>query len=186
MRQGRTCCRCVPARQFGCAVFSAGIEVPRCTSGALPDGFVRMECKRMHAGGGPVSPSVHAQKHCFCQSAAAVLCHKTAHQSACAIINCSESMTPSAPPAGGAPCSPIKTIAVFCGFSAGRRPEYMQAARDLGAEMARRNVGLVYGGGGRLPVCCPSLPSSQAILFVSPRVARGARREGARAQVAAA
>jgi len=25
----------------------------------------------------------------------------------------------------------------------------MQAARDLGAEMARRNIGLVYGGGAR-------------------------------------
>ncbi len=38
---------------------------------------------------------------------------------------------------------------MFCGFNAGSRPEYMQAARDLGAEMARRNIGLVYGGGAR-------------------------------------
>jgi hypothetical protein len=58
-------------------------------------------------------------------------------------------MPPTALPAGGAPRNAIRTIAVFCGFNTGSRPEYMQAARDLGAEMARRNIGLVYGGGAR-------------------------------------
>src|SRR5205085_10872106 len=33
------------------------------------------------------------------------------------------------------------------GSSAGARPEYAEAARDLAAELARRRLGLVYGGG---------------------------------------
>ena len=38
-------------------------------------------------------------------------------------------------------------ICVFCGSSPGRVPAYAAAARELGALMARRNIGLVYGGG---------------------------------------
>ena len=38
-------------------------------------------------------------------------------------------------------------LCVFCGSSAGARPEYAEAARDLAAELARRRLGLVYGGG---------------------------------------
>jgi uncharacterized protein (TIGR00730 family) len=38
-------------------------------------------------------------------------------------------------------------ICVFCGSSAGRSPAYAAAARDLGAHLARRGIGLVYGGG---------------------------------------
>ena len=38
-------------------------------------------------------------------------------------------------------------ICVFCGSSAGFRPAYAEAARALGAELARRGIGLVYGGG---------------------------------------
>lgn len=38
-------------------------------------------------------------------------------------------------------------IAVFCGASAGSSPEYVAAAKALGEEMARRGIGLVYGGG---------------------------------------
>jgi hypothetical protein len=41
----------------------------------------------------------------------------------------------------------MKRICVFCGSSAGSRPEYRACAEDLGAELARRNIGLVYGGG---------------------------------------
>jgi uncharacterized protein (TIGR00730 family) len=41
----------------------------------------------------------------------------------------------------------IANICVFCGASAGNRPEYLQAARQLGQEMAERGLGLVYGGG---------------------------------------
>jgi uncharacterized protein (TIGR00730 family) len=40
----------------------------------------------------------------------------------------------------------MKRICVFCGSSSGARPEYAQAARQLGRAMARRNLGLVYGG----------------------------------------
>jgi len=40
-----------------------------------------------------------------------------------------------------------KKICVFCGSSAGKRKEYTQAAENLGTEIARRNLGLVFGGG---------------------------------------
>jgi uncharacterized protein (TIGR00730 family) len=38
-------------------------------------------------------------------------------------------------------------VCVFCGSSPGRSPEYAAAARRLGSLLARRGVGLVYGGG---------------------------------------
>jgi uncharacterized protein (TIGR00730 family) len=41
----------------------------------------------------------------------------------------------------------MKRICVFCGSSAGNRPEYRVAAEGLGAELVRRKIGLVYGGG---------------------------------------
>ncbi len=41
----------------------------------------------------------------------------------------------------------MKRICVFCGSSSGNRPEYRVAAEELGAELVRRNIGLVYGGG---------------------------------------
>ncbi|HYL93538.1 MAG TPA: TIGR00730 family Rossman fold protein [Alphaproteobacteria bacterium] len=41
----------------------------------------------------------------------------------------------------------IKRICVFCGSSFGTRPAYKQAARNLGELLARRGVGVVYGGG---------------------------------------
>ncbi|EFN51355.1 hypothetical protein CHLNCDRAFT_28106 [Chlorella variabilis] len=41
----------------------------------------------------------------------------------------------------------FRKIAVFCGASSGSNPLYIEAARLLGAEMARRGIGLVYGGG---------------------------------------
>lgn len=37
-------------------------------------------------------------------------------------------------------------VCVFCGSSAGARPDYAEAAAALGAEIARRGLGLVYGG----------------------------------------
>ena len=40
----------------------------------------------------------------------------------------------------------MKNICVYCGSSAGRLPEYAQAARALAAAMVQRNLGLVYGG----------------------------------------
>ncbi len=38
-------------------------------------------------------------------------------------------------------------ICVFCGSSSGRASAYAAAARELGALLARRGFGLVYGGG---------------------------------------
>ncbi|WP_394828699.1 TIGR00730 family Rossman fold protein [Pendulispora albinea] len=37
-------------------------------------------------------------------------------------------------------------ICVFCGSSAGKRPDYMEAARAFGHLLATRGIGLVYGG----------------------------------------
>jgi len=41
----------------------------------------------------------------------------------------------------------MKRICVFCGSSSGRRPEYRAATEELGVELVRHNIGLVYGGG---------------------------------------
>ncbi|MGB7406742.1 MAG: TIGR00730 family Rossman fold protein [Pacificimonas sp.] len=41
----------------------------------------------------------------------------------------------------------MQRIAVYCGSSEGARPVYGDAARALGAELARRGLGTVYGGG---------------------------------------
>ena len=41
----------------------------------------------------------------------------------------------------------MKKIAVFCGSGVGTRPQYKQVAEQLGEELVKRNIGLVYGGG---------------------------------------
>src|SRR5262245_38131699 len=41
----------------------------------------------------------------------------------------------------------VKRVCVFCGSNAGARPAYAEAARSLGEMLARRGLGLVYGGG---------------------------------------
>ncbi|MCX7718777.1 MAG: TIGR00730 family Rossman fold protein [Candidatus Sumerlaeaceae bacterium] len=41
----------------------------------------------------------------------------------------------------------MKRVCVFCGSSAGERPVYAQAARELGRVLAERGIGMVYGGG---------------------------------------
>ena len=41
----------------------------------------------------------------------------------------------------------MKRICVFCGSSPSSRPEYGAAAEEMAAELVRRNIGLVYGGG---------------------------------------
>jgi hypothetical protein len=43
----------------------------------------------------------------------------------------------------------MKRLAVYCGSSMGANPAFAQTARALGEEMARRGIGLVYGGGHR-------------------------------------
>ena len=40
----------------------------------------------------------------------------------------------------------IERICVFCGSRPGSRPEYLEAARELGRLLAERRIGLVYGG----------------------------------------
>jgi uncharacterized protein (TIGR00730 family) len=41
----------------------------------------------------------------------------------------------------------VRAVCVFCGASSGRLAAYADAARSLGAAVARRGFGLVYGGG---------------------------------------
>ena len=41
----------------------------------------------------------------------------------------------------------MKRLCVFCGANAGTRAEYGASARELSAALARRGLGLVYGGG---------------------------------------
>ena len=41
----------------------------------------------------------------------------------------------------------MKRLAVYCGSSMGRDPAFAETADSLGREMARRGIGLVYGGG---------------------------------------
>jgi len=41
----------------------------------------------------------------------------------------------------------MKRICVFCGSSPGARSEYARVARQLGAMLAQRKIGLVFGGG---------------------------------------
>ena len=43
--------------------------------------------------------------------------------------------------------SPLSSICVYCGSGDGKGAVYMQAAEDLGRDMAQRGIGLVYGGG---------------------------------------
>ena len=39
-----------------------------------------------------------------------------------------------------------RSIAVFCAAAEGARPEYREAARELGQKLAQRGIGLIYGG----------------------------------------
>ncbi len=41
----------------------------------------------------------------------------------------------------------MKSITVFCGSSSGFRPEYAEAAKELGRNLVERNIRLIYGGG---------------------------------------
>jgi uncharacterized protein (TIGR00730 family) len=40
----------------------------------------------------------------------------------------------------------LQRVCVFCGSSLGAQPAYLETARALGEELARRDIGLVYGG----------------------------------------
>ena len=67
----------------------------------------------------------------------------------------------------------VKRVCVFCGSSPGARADYADAARALAAELARRRLGLVYGGG------------SVGIMGVARRRRAGRRRRGHRRHPAA-
>src|SRR4029453_8153721 len=41
----------------------------------------------------------------------------------------------------------MKRVCVFCGSSVGTRPVYAEAAREMGALLAKKGIALVYGGG---------------------------------------
>ncbi|RYX86519.1 TIGR00730 family Rossman fold protein [bacterium] len=40
----------------------------------------------------------------------------------------------------------MKSLCVYCGSNAGARPDYLQAAQQLGQLLAQRQINLVYGG----------------------------------------
>jgi len=42
---------------------------------------------------------------------------------------------------------PLRKLAVFCGSATPEDPRYVALARSVGAELARRGIGVVYGGG---------------------------------------
>jgi uncharacterized protein (TIGR00730 family) len=42
----------------------------------------------------------------------------------------------------------LRRICIFCGSSTGLRPEYRAAAERIAIELAKRQVGIVFGGGG--------------------------------------
>ena len=58
----------------------------------------------------------------------------------------------------------IRTVCVFAGSSPGARSSYQHAARQLGEEIARQGIGLVYGGAsvGLMGVLADSALSSGA------------------------
>ena len=41
----------------------------------------------------------------------------------------------------------VRSLCVYCGSNSGSHPEYAEQARAFGAEMARRGIALIYGGG---------------------------------------
>jgi uncharacterized protein (TIGR00730 family) len=66
----------------------------------------------------------------------------------------------------------MKRLCVFCGSKAGRRPLYRDAAQRLGALLAARRIGLVFGGGhiGLMGVLADAvLAGGGAVIGVIPR-----------------
>lgn len=55
---------------------------------------------------------------------------------------------PSADESAPSKTFPFKSVAVFCGSSPGRAPQHLALATRLGSEIAKRDLRLVYGGGG--------------------------------------
>ena len=44
--------------------------------------------------------------------------------------------------------NPLQRVVVYCGANVGNRPEYREAAIELGRTLAAERIGVVYGGGG--------------------------------------
>ena len=67
---------------------------------------------------------------------------------------------------------PLRKLAVFCGSATPEDPRYVALARSVGAELARRGIGVVYGGGrlglmGALAVRPLAMPPSRAICVLA-------------------
>jgi uncharacterized protein (TIGR00730 family) len=43
----------------------------------------------------------------------------------------------------------MNAVTVFCGSKPGADPEYMKAAQDLGTQLAKNSISLIYGGGNK-------------------------------------
>lgn len=66
----------------------------------------------------------------------------------------------------------MKRVCVFCGSSAGRNSLYLDAARLTGRTLARRGIGVVYGGGGiglMAAVADAALEAGGEVIGVIPR-----------------
>ena len=79
--------------------------------------------------------------------------------------------------------SPIARLCVFLGASHGRRPDYTEAAEMIGCLLARRGIGLVYGGGnvglmGRLATA--ALEAGGEVIGVIPESLMGREVSGTR------
>jgi hypothetical protein len=69
-----------------------------------------------------------------------------------------------------------KWVCVFCASAAGASPEYLQAARELGRQIAERGHGLLYGGatvGAMGAVADAALAAGGEVVGVIPDVIRG-------------
>jgi len=67
----------------------------------------------------------------------------------------------------------IRNIAVFCASANGSHPIYKDAAEELGRSLARRNIGVVYGGsnvGLMKAVAEAALASNGKVIGVIPEV----------------
>lgn len=67
----------------------------------------------------------------------------------------------------------MRNVCVFCGSRQGGRPIYAEAARAFGATLARRGLGLVYGGGhvGLMGAVADAvLAGGQRVVGVIPRL----------------
>jgi len=66
----------------------------------------------------------------------------------------------------------VKRLAVYCGSASPADPRYIALAREVGAELAGRGIGVVYGG-GRLglmgAIAAGALEAGGEVIGVIPR-----------------